>query len=273
MYVWYLSIASMDPDTLAELKLKLRKELGSIIKRYGTYVRHIRETLKARGVRVKDLCSDLKTVSAFNHTAQDHLLLSTHEDELKRAIDFNDVFDLLNKEYASFLNYEIFKYILDTYHLDDGREEFKYPEYLKAYVEKHKVCEFVIVNPQLQKLSEASKPLTIKLDIDSTSKLSKLSKLLDLKSEIANILDLKPVALQLVDIKDGCLILTFLIPAPVADHIFNKLTIFSKKRTQQFQALKVLWLECNGCKIDFFTARDLSGIDCKQIHNPPYNGW
>ena len=75
----------------------------------------IRESLKAKGLNVRDFCSDLKTLSAFNHSRQKRQLVSEHETYLNKAVDFIDVMDLLAKEYASFLNPEVFEFVIKTF--------------------------------------------------------------------------------------------------------------------------------------------------------------
>lgn len=228
--------------------MQLDQELQNIIRLYGSYVSCIRESLKAKGVQVGDLCSDLLTISAFNHTQQKRMLLHSHKAELEGATDLNRFFNILITEYASFLNYEIFQVILDKYHLNKGQEEFKYPDHLDAYLRKHKVSEFVQINPLLKKVAATSKELVLKIDIVSTSELAKLKKL---KTGVAQILGLKPAAIQLLDIKEGCVVVTFLIPTGVAEIIFTKQMIITKEQEREFKALSILRLECNGLAFDF----------------------
>ncbi len=68
---------------------------------------------------------------------------------------------------------------------------------------------------------------------------------------IAAIFGLLPSALELVDIKDGCVIVTFLIPASVADAIFTPDTVFTSQQEDKLRAVSLLWLKCNGCTINF----------------------
>ena len=131
---------------------------------------------------------------------------------------------------------------MDKYKIDDGQEELKYPEYLKAYINKHKISEFVTINPLLKKFT-ASTDLILKIDIESTSELGRIK---NLKSAVADILGLKSAAIRLLDIKDGCVVVTFLIPTPLAEVIFNRETIFTEEQLAKLQALDILWLRCNG---------------------------
>lgn len=239
---------SSTSGTLEGLQLQLDRELGNIIRCYTVYQSCIRESLQEKGIPVKDLVSNLLTFSAFNHSEQKRTLLSEHEAELKNTRDLYDVFDLIVKEYTSFMNYELLQFIVENYQLDHGQEELKYPEHLKAYFAKHKISEFIQINPLLEQHSAAATELTLKLDIEHTSRLAKIQ---DLKKAIAEILGLVPAALRLVDIREGCIVTTFLLPTSVAESVFNKYTILTAKQEEQFRALEVLWLECNNKKFSF----------------------
>lgn len=238
---------------LVDLKRRLDRELGKIIESYTNYQICIRESLQAKGVDAKELVTNLLTISAFNHTEQKRTLLSAHETELKKATDLYDVFNLITKEYASFMNCDLLQFILKKYDIDCGQEELKYPEHLKAYLENHEVSKFLEINPLLKKYTAASTEFVLKLDIEPTSRMAKLQ---EIKTAVAKILDLNSAALQLLDVNLGCVIATFLLPTPVAELVFNKRTILTVKQEEQFLASGVLWLECNNCRFSFTTQGD-----------------
>ena len=238
----HCSLGSLDPGTLEDLQHQLNTELQRIIALYSSYVNCTRKSLEATRITAEDFSLDLLSVSAFNHSQQQLTLLSIHEIELRRAVSINAIFRILVTEYASFLNYKIFEHIVKEYELDNGREEFKYPEHLKDYIKKHKISEFTNINPLKKEINANSTKMVLKIDIDSTSRLAKLVKL---KSSIAGILRLNPTAIQLYDIKDGCVVATFLIPTPVAKLTFNADTVLTEEQEKKFQALNVLWLKCN----------------------------
>ncbi len=75
-------------------------------------------------------------------------------------------------------------------------------------------------------------------------------------------MDLNPSALELVDIEDGCVIVTFLIPASIADAIFISDKVFTSQQEDKFRAASVLWLKCNGYTFDF------KKVKSKERHNP-----
>ena len=218
---------------------------------YSVYIRSIREALQAKNINVQDVITDLLTMTAIDHDDPEkrYMLLSDNQTELEDATTFNRVFNLLTRKYASFLNYEILQFIVNSYELDDGKEEFKYQEHLKAYVTKHKISEFSQVYP-LPRIPPPpdSKKLALKIDIETTARLAKLQ---DLHTAIAKIFKIHSATLQLYDIKDGCLVITFTIPTSVANIVFKKSTTLSKEQKEKLEDLSILWIECNGCIVDF----------------------
>ena len=163
--------------------------------------------------------------------------------------DIINVFELIGEKLASYLHYEIFQCILNKY--CDPREkdcdDFKYPEYLEDYIAHLDIKHFLEINSKLSEISGDTKKLCLKIDMDETTKITKIK---DLESSIAKIFKptLRPSELQLIDVKKGCLILTFLIPATAADAIFGK--EFNKNQIEMFRSLSVLWLQCKDIKVD-----------------------
>ena len=196
-----------------------------------------------RGVSVQRLCTFLLELPAFASDEDENQgrLLSGVQEKLEKADTIYNVFNLLRKECASFLNYDIYESIQNKFCTEVECEDFKYPERLKAYIEQHSIKEFLDVNPQLEKFTKASKKLTLKIDIEVTSKVAKV---VNLKSSVAALLGLRPTALRLLGIEEGCVIVTFLIPAFVADAIFGAGKIVSTKLKEELRNLPVLWMNC-----------------------------
>ena len=241
----------MDPEVEMDLRFILEKNLKEIIKQYGFYVDCIRTILEERDISPKALRSYLISVSAFSSSCsgQRIALMSDKKHELEKAETITDIFIFLTTECASFLNYSIFQDIVEKYNIVEDRKELKYCEHLKAYIEKHTISEFVEINPLLKPML-ATKKLTLKYNVDQTCKLAKVE---ELKHSIAEILKLNPSALHIVDIEDGCIVVTFLMPASVADAIFTPGTVFTSRQEDMFQSALVVWLECNGYTFHFGT--------------------
>lgn len=244
-------------DIQAALKIKLNQELKRITQLYAIYVKCIRENLQAMGKTPIDLGSDLLNVAAFSHSRQDLMLLSSHQPELKKADNLNDIFDLLSREYASFLNYDIFEFIVNSYKLDKSQEELQYPEHLQDYIKRHSISEFMKINPLLKEISDTSTELILKINMSTTSRLAKIT---ELKESLANTLHINIATLRLLDIKDGCIEVTFLLPTHIAELLFNEHTCFTEEMEEFQKKWSIHDLKCNNQKLSFI-AKPLKKIE------------
>ena len=242
------ALSSDDPD----VRMHLEINLDEIITKYASYVACLRSIIEEKGVSPEELCSYLLSLSAFSKSfkGQKLALMSDMKSELNKKNDkIIDIFDFLTTEYASFLNYDIFQKILEHYNISEDQDpKLKYRDHLKAYIEKHKISEFLRINPWLEKQKKGSKEVSLKYDIENTSSLARVD---ELKKIIAKIMKLDPATLHIVDIEDGCAIMTFLIPASVADAIFTPGIVFTSQQEDEFRAASVLWFKCNGCTFHF----------------------
>ena len=251
-------LASLDAEVRADLKQQLEQNLKTITRRYVSFVNCVRTSIIRKGISAEDLSAYLLALPAFKSDESEvefFMMLEEVKDKLQQATTVNGIFNILNTKYATFLNYEIFQDMVDDFDLDEGQEKLKYPEHLDIYIEMHKLSEFEEINPMLKKVECGSKKMVLKFDIEMTCKLGKLQ---DLTKAVANILGLKQSALRLLSIEKGCVVATFLIPAPVADFIFSSGEIFPAGKIEEFQAQSLLWLECNGFKYDFNKLDDRS---------------
>ena len=238
-------VSTLDQDVHDDLIFILKRKRDEIMNRYASFVSCLCTSVKATGVSVEDFRTYLLKLPAFTNNQQDKLL-SGVKDDMKKACTINEIFDLIGEEYTSFLNYDIFLSILNQYCSGVNNNALNYPEHLKAYIDQHKINEFIRVNPELAKITDTDEKFKFKFDIEETSKVAKV---LDLKSKIAAILGITPSALRLFSIKKGCLIVTFLTPAFVADKIFSAGGILATKQIHELRVNSVLWVKCGDYRI------------------------
>lgn len=232
----------IDADVREELDFRLTLLRDEIIEHYAQYVSRLCVLIKDR-TNVDDFRTFLLRLPALatGLRKQRGGLLEDVKGKLQQADNINKIFDLIGDECASFLNYSIFESIRVEYCSDIDCPKLKYRSLLKDHVEKHNIKEFFAINPQLEKLTDTSKTLKLKMDIKLTNKVTRLIKL---KHTLAVILGTTPGALRLISVKKGCVIITFCIPDSVGNVIFAENKI-SPKLTQHFRALRVLWMEYN----------------------------
>lgn len=175
------------------------------------------------------------------------------DSKLDEAVEIDDIFVLLHKNYASFLNYRIFEALQKRYVADEGQQALLYPELLKAYLERHKIVEFLEVKPTLAKQNKDTQKITLKLDVKSTSRLSKLE---ELQNSIAKVLKINPMGIRILDIEPGSIIVAFLIQNSIANVLFTKEknVVFTQAQMEEFRSLRILWLRFNNYKWDFCEA-------------------
>ena len=248
-----VSCSQLDPKVREDLQFTLEIKQKRIMNYYARFVYRLCVSVKATGVTVEDFRTYLLKLPAFANNQQEKIL-SGVEPEMKAADTINKIFDLLDEKYASFLNYDIFQSIQDTFCCGIDSEDLKYSEHLKAYVNEHKISEFCSVNSQLAKFNNTDEKLQFKFDIEMVS--SKVAKVLDIKKRIAEILDVTPSVLRLFSIEEGCVVLTFLTPVLVADII---LPVDGELKTTQIDdlcAISVLWVERGGHRLEISTGKN-----------------
>ena len=101
----------LDPEVYADLKLQLELNLEKIMYQYGSYVHCVRTSIIRKGVSAGELCAYLLALPAFDSIKLKLSLLSDIRAELEKATTINGIFNVLNSNYATFINYEIFQRI------------------------------------------------------------------------------------------------------------------------------------------------------------------
>ncbi len=242
-----------DSDIYIDLKVLLEVKLQNIQYQYASYVSSIRTSLQAKKVSGEELRAHLLNMPVFlkDHGTEQLKLFSGKAAKLEKASSINDIFEILSLECCSFLDFGIFESLVKHYDLDKRQEVFRYSEHVDDYMKRHKIKEFVMINPALEKLIEPnddSEKLILKFDISMTTELGKV---MNLKAAVAKFLGLRASALQLLDIKEGCVVITFQISEIVAESIFSSdKKTFTEENISELQALSVVWLQYKKRVID-----------------------
>ena len=224
--------------------MQLNVELKSILTQFADYCYCIRKYLE-KHEKIDDVCYYLTCLPCSKHEGDKvEMLLASKRDELLRSTTFIEVFIIL-ENFTSFLNYHLFEKIIDQFMKGDrkSQKQLEYPSHLKQYLEKHKISEFEMLKPILAKLSNDSMELTFILNIKSTCRLSKIT---DLRAQVAHILVLDVATVQIYDIGEGSTVVTLLIPSSIGMYIFAKKLKFTSQQDNTLQALSVMKIECNG---------------------------
>ena len=143
------------PEIHNDLVQQLKHNYKHIRFQYASYIRCIRISLGEKGVTVKELSSYLLSLPAFDYDVHNEVM-SQKRNELEGASDIIDIFNIIARDHASFLEYDIFQGIVGEYKLDRSQEPLQYPDHLKAYIQKHTISEFMKLNPTLKNFQELS---------------------------------------------------------------------------------------------------------------------
>lgn len=214
-----------------------------LLEQYAEYVMYIRDAVVEKEVSIQNMLRHLLYLPAlrYHSDVEEHKLLHGKREKLKQMEEVKDIFLLLYEECTSFLNYEIFHSIANTFGVDEC-DRLKYPEYLEAFVKKHTISEFAKINPMFDDMCDPSKRSVIcKLDIKKTERFSKIS---DLRHCIAENLDVDSLCLEIIEINDGCVEVTFLFPAHILDAIFARDQVFTPMQVERLRAMKIIFLRC-----------------------------
>ena len=233
---------TLDPDVRENVKQELEYNLEVIRKQYASFVSCLHDSVVEMDISVESLCVYLMGLPALecDDDMEEHKLLYNIKDKLKEAGTVTKIFEVLLEDFGSFLNYDIFQSILDRYKISaTDSDMLNYSEKLKAFLGKHKLSEFIKLNPRLKTISDPSKELILKFNIALPSRITKV---LNLKKAIAKVLRLRTPALRLVGIDEGCVLVSFLIPPFVPD--------LTQEQIEEFRALSVLSIECGDHTVD-----------------------
>lgn len=236
---------SLTQPIIDDLKQQFEINLREIRQHYISFYTNLRNSILARtDVSVSEFRDFLLNLSAFEDEEDERQqkLLSKVKEKLEKAVSIEDIFSFISREWASFINIDIFQSIMKHYKIPTDCESLKYSEHLQEYLQKHRISDFAKINPGLEKTTTTgSEELVLKVNIN---RLDKISRVIDLKRIVADILHLKTSALRLMDIREGCVVVTFLVPGFVPDALFGNGKQLTETQLERFRALSIQWLKC-----------------------------
>lgn len=239
---------SLSPD---DSKEQLQRRFADIVFQFHSYVECIIRTLAADFKEPHDLREYLLTLDAFSHSEEHGIsLVYSSVSKFQTAKHVKDVVQVLVLEYCSFLNCDIFEMIVKHYGSDTGQNEMKYPNLLKAFVDRHSIGDLIQVKPLIgTDVDILMRKIMLKVNIDLSCKLSTL---VEMRRQLARILGITPAGLRLIAVEGDCII-TFQVLGSLAGQIFNgdKASILTQEKMWKLQGLLIQWLKCGGYEWDF----------------------
>ena len=157
------------------------------------------------------------------------------EDELAKTKTVFDVFMLIKRS-CSYFNYEALQTLVQIEGSDKDKKYLE--EYIQAFSEYCKAmpCAEEICGGENAKLKRTK--LKFKLDFDRAR--LKPDAIQSIKLNIARCLGIKPSSLYLSRVKDGCILLEFLVPTFIAKDLFP---LSNAQTVTLYTEIKVLTIE------------------------------
>lgn len=154
---------------------------------------------------------------AYSDDSRNESLFKEHRKELCSAKEMGDVFKII-LPYCSYYNYELIETITEVHGSDDDKKRMQ--QYLSDFSEYCKKVPCVEVHDD-DNFKASSKRTKVKFKLDYKKEELKHGDIKYIQIKIAMILGIQPSVLFLCCIQDGCVIITFLVPAFITEHFLN----------------------------------------------------
>ena len=209
------------------LEFKIKMDLDKLQKSFATLQTAIRRSLKEREVSTQDVIAH---VIGFGVSDE-------HKKELMALNSVDRVFITLT-DYWSFLDCDLLENIVENYGCDSDQERIeKYQEELTSFC-KRRISEVPNKNLILSS-DQTHEQMVVKLNISDP----RLTIIKDLKIKICKVLSIEPWSLQIMEVKEGCVLVTFLIPIQISKCLFSK--SLTEAQREDLSNLSVLTLTCS----------------------------
>ena len=217
------------------------------------YASLVDETCKSikKKVGVEEFALWLKQLEAFNrvssHSDPTPTLLAQQIDEVSQAGSMERVFLILS-DYWSWFNYYLLEEIINKYgDEDDRRRRDDFKEKFSTFAH-NRIIEFS-QHPMIFGAAvgdgKTRVPLLFKVDKNWDS--VHINQLAEIHRNLADILEVNPHTLYLASIRQGCILMKFLVPSSVAQAVFP----LSASQKDALAASDVMLVKCGNHRYRF----------------------
>ena len=216
-------------------------QFQQISKKYASLTSSIRASLKQQGITPAQLAEKLMDLEGFLPLREGvkRRLLENRVSEFSKATSIEEIF-LILKEYCSFYNHEIIKYIVEELGTKDDKAKLeKYREDFTEY------CRRSVFECPFSSGSEKSShfvDLVMKVDSDTMIEPYTVKAVQLFHTQVAKILQVTKHTLHLWSVEEGCLKVTFHIPQFLTTVIFP----LNAGQRSSLKELGVAKLDCDG---------------------------
>ena len=167
---------------------------------------------------------------------KDDVMIFDHNDKLDKAQNISDVFKAIHP-HCSYFNYDLLKLLVDVHgSLEDKASFDEYLQDFTTYCQAMPCAEEVCGNGD-----SGSNQIKLKFKINFDRQRLKPDALRGVKSNIAHHLKIPLSALYLCSVKEGCVLLEFLIPSFLFGYIFP---LSDEQKMALYNEVKVIAIHC-----------------------------
>ena len=246
----YLDTKGLSRREGNRLLARLERESDEMVYSFQSLVSSTYESLDKQNIPPSKLVTHLRSLGAleptFTESGADQTpttpLLRHRFRDMEKAETIEEVVWII-ADYASFFNYSIIEHIIQKLGTSDDQKELqKYKEKLENYC-KRRVVE---CPPVYGNLSDPD-GVCVVVKLDNTLNSFTLHQLRLFESKLSTILHLSEYTPHLVAVEEGCLQLTYRIPASVKHMVFP----LSQKQERALQQADVVQLSCGDYHFKF----------------------
>ena len=210
------------------------KSTKEILKKFGTFLDDTSQHFKTSYVNIKRLI--LYVQGAYP-------VMKSRMEELSKVTDFEDFFRIIANQACSPFNYGLIKDLILRYCTSAKSCLDEYEASFKKYAEQRlpKGLKHIEIGSGARK---GGKQLVIKIDREWEE--VTFSDLNEIQETFASILgpDVRKSDLYLADIREGCIMMTFMIPEELAGRLFRSRTCLTSSQVQSLKDEGVISVKC-----------------------------
>lgn len=236
----FLNIQGMSVHDIKRLSSKLHRDFQDINEKYADLTTDVRKSLESR-ITPEELSHVLMDLRVFTHLHDDSQpMFGDRYKELRSAKNIGEVFEIM-RDYGSFFSHNIIEFIVKKLGTDEDKEKLtQYKQDFHEYCKRH-----VFECPYFSTKSPKFPDLVMKVDMKVLQNQYTLEAQGEFEYKVVAVLGIAKHALKLCSLSEGCLLMTYQIPA-AAEHTIHSL---KPKQIVDLTQLGIVHLKCRDTQV------------------------
>ena len=211
----YFDIRKLSEQEKLGLQCRLLQDSDKIMDEFSDLTHYTIESIASSCVSVKELHTHLSGLGAYKPIHEQVPLLRDQLNEIKRAENVKDVFNILH-DYYSFFNYHIIEKLIGWFGTPEDKKRLE--TYMKNFERFCKRMTFECPPDIFGSVNKGKTSLVVKVEESwGPAKGCPLETVIRLRNTLGDILGVEPSTLYLCRIDEGCVELMFQVPSFIED--------------------------------------------------------